>query len=405
MEAGTVIFYSWLSLWSMKSKSGAPSFYKTIELYVKKGWNVYLITVDKKNLETDLLCKENIFVMPEKSFDFILSNTKFRKVSLFIRQLHFYLFAKNITKKVVKTIENDKLIAYAYEVYGVKSAKWTAKKFGIPYITRFQGTILDGVRDNAWNRLRYYPHFYALRQKADLIIMTNDGTRGNVVLKRLHNESKQIKFWMNGLDILEDNAIKEFKDIRKELGISSEKRVLLTVSRLENWKRVERAIYALKEVLKYNADVVLIIVGDGSARDSLERITKEERIQDKVYFIGAIPHEEVYHFMKSCDIFLSLYDLSNIGNPLLEAMSLGCCIVTLNVGDTKQIVDNEKNGVIVDMDRIAELPIIITDLLGDHEKRKHISLNAEKYARSNFYTWETRMNMEYEEILGIMQNH
>ena len=49
MEKNTIIFYTGLSLWSMKEKSGAPSFFKTVDLYIRKGWNVYMVTFNEMN--------------------------------------------------------------------------------------------------------------------------------------------------------------------------------------------------------------------------------------------------------------------------------------------------------------------------------------------------------------------
>lgn len=50
----------------------------------------------------------------------------------------------------------------------------------------------DDEKDNLVNRLRYYPKLQAYGVEADMVLMTNDGTRGDEVLKRSGNKSRKI---------------------------------------------------------------------------------------------------------------------------------------------------------------------------------------------------------------------
>ena len=398
----SVIFYSWLSLWSMKNKSGAPSFYKTVELYVKKGWNVYLVTNEEKNRYIDLLPPERVFVVPKYKTDEVFVNTKLNKASIFIRQMHYTEYAKKVTQKILESNITCKFVLYAYEIYGVKVAKWASTTYGIPCVSRFQGTILDGIKDTIWNRVRYYPHFQALGEETDLIIMTNDGTRGDSVLKNLKNKTRNIKFWVNGLDLIGSKEKYDYSDFRQEYGLKKEQKVLLTVSRLERWKHVERAIFALDEVVKEYENISLVIVGDGAHRPDLEKLVEQLHLEKNVIFVGSIPHDQVYHFIANCDIFLSLYDLSNVGNPLLEAMCLGAPIITLANGDTGKFVENYKNGILLNTDELSLVPIKILEILHNKQLENSLREHAMEFANRNLYTWEKRMDMEYSEVEKLL---
>ena len=48
-----------------------------------------------------------------------------------------------------------------------------------------------------------------------------------------------------------------------------------------------------------------------------------------------------------------------MGNPLLEAMMAGKCIVTLNNGDTSQFIKNNENGILLEYDQLSKLPEVI----------------------------------------------
>jgi len=175
------------------------------------------------------------------------------------------------------------------------------------------------------------------------------------VLEHLAVNMDRVRFWMNGVDWESFEALPERQEARRRLAITA-KRVLLTVSRLVSWKRVERSIQALAGVVEYYPDTVLIVVGDGSERERLERLAHELGVAQHVRFEGAVPHDEVPQYLAATDIFLSFYDWTNVGNPLLEAMMAGKCIVTLNNGDTAHFIKDEENGILLEYEELPKLP-------------------------------------------------
>jgi len=391
-----VIFLSYLNLWSLQNKKGAPSFYKTIEAFINDGWNVTLINPDYKNGETPHIEKLNNYTFKPFFYPYV----KYKKVGFIARVLHaiqgniqMYILAKKALKEF-----SSKALIYSYEVHGVKSGKKISMKYKLPFVTRFQGTVLAPLKYSFKNIIRKFPHYGAIKTEADITIMTNDGTKGDQVLRDLKNNSRIIKFWRNGVDIDKARAIdfNRVNQIRKACGLSREDKVLLTVSRLAAWKKVDRAIYALSVANKKISDLKLVVVGDGDEKKNLIEYAKSLNMEDDVIFVGAVEQEEVKSYLDMGDIFLSLYDLSNVGNPLLEAMSCGKPIITLDVGDTNQIIHNRKNGIILGIDQLDMIPDAIVELVQDDNFSKKLGENAKTYASENFWTWRDRMNAELE---------
>ena len=113
---------------------------------------------------------------------------------------------------------------------------------------------------------------------------------------------------------------------------------------------------------------------------------------------------EVKYFMNGSDIFLSLYDHSNLCNPILEALVCGKCIVTIDDGSTRGILRDGYNAVLVKKEDLEKrLPKIIVSLLSDEKRRNQIRENARKYAETHLYTWDERMMMEIKEVEKIMK--
>ncbi|MBH1942058.1 glycosyltransferase family 4 protein [Mobilitalea sibirica] len=393
-----IIFLSYLNLWSMDKNKGAPSFYRTIEGYINDGWNVVLI-----NPQYEVGASPKIEGLTNITFKPVFYPLcKIKKVSFIgriLHSLHGSLKLFLLGRKVLQQF-GGKAIIYSYEVNSAIAGNKLRHKFNLPFVTRFQGTVLYPIKNNWYNRLKFYPHFQALEINADITIMTDDGTLGDKVLERLDNQSTKVFFWRNGVDISYNEPRNEtaIKDLRSKYNISSSDEVLITVSRLASWKKVNRAIEALSVITKERKNCKLIIVGDGDDKENLISLTNKLNLNNNVIFAGAIPQSEVKNYLNLADIFLSLYDLSNVGNPLLEAMSCGKPIITLNVGDTSSIIKHESNGILLEVEELSKIPQYINKILDNKEYSIKLGRQAKEFSKVNFRTWKNRIDMELNEV-------
>lgn len=409
MHKGKIVFLTSLTLWSMGKGHGGPAFTQTVQKYIDEGWEVFLISdVPGNQAYPNLDSEHNIFIQPSRFFKFC----KIRKIGLFFRYLDQWTRTWRFIRagKLLLEKNSKNTVLYAYEVFGVTACRKLASLFSLAMVTRFQGTKLSYVRNTALNRIRNYPGFQALSTPADLIIMTNDGTFGDRTLRKLHNTSPTLHL-RNGLEPLYLNHFRETtafdrQKFRLSLGIEAAEPMFLTISRLVNWKRLDRSIDGFADYCQTHPKGTLIIVGDGEERQALERRVESLGIGKRVVFTGSVSHSDTYQYMLACDIFLSLYDLSNLGNPLLEAMALGKCIVTLDVGDTRSVIQDRENAILLTMETLSSLSSILSELAVDTELRQQLGANAAAYAQSHFQTWESRMNAEFQAVSALLdQKH
>jgi len=239
-------------------------------------------------------------------------------------------------------------VVYGYETAATPTAYIISRVRKVPMVARFQGTTFKvDWEKKRFRSLRAWNTVLGLRVPADLIIMTNDGTQGDVVLEELGVPKSKVRFWMNGVDWQSFRVLPAQSEARKQLDISSQY-VLLTVSRLVSWKRVDRALRALPDIVKQFPSTVLLVVGDGPEKDPLMALSRELGVWEHVRFEGAVERSRLPLYYSAADILLSFYDWSNVGNPLLEAMMAGRPVVTIWSGDTERIVSSWSNGVILE---------------------------------------------------------
>lgn len=393
-----VVLITALPVWSLGNDKGGPALHRTLCALADRGYRVRLVSphVPRGDLQQGITHHE--VTMPRGDRRLV------PLAHLVYRAAWSELFRRRALAVARRASGADNVVlVYGYEVQGVPPARDLATRYGCPLVTRFQGTILaPWLRRFGW-QLRFWSHRRALSCPADAVVMTNDGTQGDRVLRHLGSWGPHVRFWMNGVEAPTDRDARSVAALREELGIAPGDAVLLTVSRLERWKRVERAVSAMPAVLEGIPGCHLVIVGDGGARPALEASARALGVCESVHFVGAVARDRLGEYYALANLFLSLYDLSNVGNPLLEAMSFGLCVVTLDVGDTRTVVEDGRTGVVLPVDRLADLPETIVALLRDPSRRDELSRAAQEQAAASFWTWEQRMAAEMELVRLLVE--
>jgi len=397
-----ILFITNLHLWSLEKGKGGRAFINTVEGYKNAGWRIWFIStgggIPENTIENDKIY-ENAYPKLDK-----LWRSRIRVVSVFARFLKMFLLEQYYFKTGCEILSNNKgkkFIIYAYETDAVIAAKKLSQKFNLPLVTRFQGTKHNKTPDNLNNRIRKAPNLQAYKTKADLTIMTNDGTQGLKTLQRLGNKSNEIVFWRNGVAKVPAEVLDKREQLREQFNFKNYF-IFLTVSRLVGWKKVDRAINAFSIVNKKYHNTRLVILGDGDAKKELMVLAEKLGIKDKVIFKGAVEQKLVSNYMVAADAFLSFYDLSNVGNPLMEAMMCGKPIITLDVGDTNELIKNNENGILLPMNKLQDIPEMMIKIIEDENFAKKIATGAIITAQTEFWSWEERISAEISKVEALL---
>lgn len=407
-----------LDIWSMGEGKGAPTVYRTLKAFNDDGHTAHVVLPwpeggdDASSSAGEALAA--------------LERVRFRRVpwprsarrrrgdrNLFYRawdrlqlSLLFPLVAAWEGRRILKREKID--VLYGYEVQGVLAANLLRRVKRLPLVARFQGSVLNPAQRDPLSLTRKIDHVIALKSSADLYIMTDDGTMGDVTLKRLNPSSgERLRFWRNGIDLERFRPAnpEEAACARKDLSIPLGAPVAVAVSRLVWWKRLERAIRAWPRVVAERSDALLVLVGDGEERPRLARMAKELGTERNVHFAGSVGQDEVLDYLHAADVFLSVNDLSNAGNPLMEAAACGKAIVTLNNGSTGKLIEDGKTGILLEPDDDEALAAAIIRLIQEPELRERLERQARQFARSNFRTWDERMAAEIQAVSELVSTH
>jgi glycosyltransferase involved in cell wall biosynthesis len=399
-----------LEVWALSGQGGAPSLYRTLEGYSRRGHEVHFIssTIGANHHHGAPVQQPpkldgvhfHLFQLPSIAESRLPVPNLARKVD---QKMRFATLFPRLAARHAESLFRERPfdLLYGYEVHGVLAQRRVREKHNLPLVTRFQGTIMYPYLNRPHSRLRKYEEVSALSTPAELYIMTDDGTQGDEVLQRLNPGSAgRVCFWRNGLDLgnVRPPEEGETEAVRKQLGLGHDDLVLVTATRLARWKRVDRTVDAVALLRNEGIAARLLIVGDGEERTNLEAQVHELGLQDLVTFVGAVPQPEVQHYLWASDVFLSTNELSNVGNPLLEAMVTGRCVVTLDEGDTRDLIRDGETGVLLSSGEPQVIADAVAQLSRDPDRRRRLGATARRVAERSFWSWDQRLDAEVDAV-------
>jgi 1,2-diacylglycerol 3-alpha-glucosyltransferase len=142
----------------------------------------------------------------------------------------------------------------------------------------------------------------------------------------------------------QDSATQRLK-LREKFGYQADTPVLLSLSRLAYEKNIHALIAAMPDIIAEKPKAQLLIVGDGPARETLERQVRQLQLADHVQFTGQIDNDDVCHYYQMADVFVSASDSESQGLTYDEALASDLPIVVMRSEYTDELIDDPAIGV------------------------------------------------------------
>ena len=147
--------------------------------------------------------------------------------------------------------------------------------------------------------------------------------------------------------------------------------VVVCVGRLTAKKGQSVLIDALAELGRRGCELACVLVGDGEDRPRLEAKAHDLGLGAKVEFAGRLGRDQVALRLGSCDVFVmpSVIDdsgaMEGIPVALMEAMAAGVPVVASAVSGIPELVEDDKNGLLVPAGDAGALADAIERLISD----------------------------------------
>lgn len=123
---------------------------------------------------------------------------------------------------------------------------------------------------------------------------------------------------------------------------------LVMVSRFSTYqKRQELLIEAFARV---RSDATLTFIGEGSERESMERLVAERGLGDRITFLDQIPQADLWERLRGFDLQCLATDYEGVPKIILESMAVGLPVLASRVTPLDELIADEVDGFLVDND-------------------------------------------------------
>ncbi len=200
------------------------------------------------------------------------------------------------------------------------------------------------------------------------------------------NKIQIVPHWIDGAKISKANMA----NLQKK----DSKFTFLFFGRLVNPKGSDLLIEAFKQIVKLKSkSVKLIVVGDGSLREHLKKLSYSYGLSKDILFTGHIVHEKLSDYFSLADCIVFPHRYFNYEWTLLEAMYTGKPIIATDVAATKDILKNKYNSLLCEptaeslakkMEYALNNPSLCKKIANNAlktVKEKHSMKNLEKYEK------------------------
>lgn len=164
-----------------------------------------------------------------------------------------------------------------------------------------------------------------------------------------------------------------------------DKFVVTFLGRIAPEKSVDLLIEAMQEIIKQNANIVLMIVGGGPQLDELKELAVSYHLEDYVIFTGAKESALVPSYYHASHLFVSASVTETQGLTFIEAMASGIPVLARYDKNLEGVVIDGRNGYFFNdkkdlIDKILELSTQDLSYLS-----KCATQDAMQYSSENFY--------------------
>lgn len=208
----------------------------------------------------------------------------------------------------------------------------------------------------------------------------------------------------NGIDMHRYANPEQITMFREDLGIPADSFVVGAAARLRPVKGIHLLIEAAGHLRSRLENLHVVVIGDGPQRPELELLVEKLGLKGRVHFLGY--QTEVERYLPGLDCFANVSLSEGLPLAVLEAMAARVPVLASAVGAVPEIVENGREGILVEKGSVPAISEGIVKLAGDAEWRKSLADSAYQKVIDTYTTEVMSRNYlnTYRDLLGV-ENH
>ncbi len=322
------------------------------------------------------------------------ADVRLRPLSYFLLPL-FAAASTIVTDRLVRSMKAD-ILHVNWVLPNGPAGAWVSSRRHVPMVVSLHGSDIYVAERNALFRKTARSVF----SRARAVVACSPDLRERAISIGAAPEAQVLPYGINP-DKFHPGL--RNSQVRKQYGCGESTILIAALGRMVHKKGFNILLDAFSQVSTRGQDVRLVIGGDGPLKQALIQQANRLGITEQVIFPGRIDWDKAPGFLASADIFVlpSVIDtygnVDGLPNVLLEAMACGNPVIASSIGGVPLVVDDDRNGLLVEAGKPEALALAIRELLAHPDQRQQLG----KSARSDIlehHTW-TKYAQQFTKIL------
>ncbi|WP_240410109.1 glycosyltransferase [Flavisolibacter nicotianae] len=220
---------------------------------------------------------------------------------------------------------------------------------------KLAGVPVVYTEHNTWDKyhkLTFFVNKLSFSAQTKVIAVSDDVAQS--IKTHYSKKRPQVQVIKNGINTEKySHDVPVHRDIRRELNIPPGSIVIGTAcvfrhqKRLDTWLEIAKAVHDRCPYTRF------IVAGDGLLRDVVHQKARDLQLLDVVHFPGL--QAEIRPYLDAMDVFMMSSAFEGLPIGLLEAMSMGCMPACTDAGGIPELVEKDRNGILVPVEQPMEM--------------------------------------------------
>ncbi|AKH33214.1 hypothetical protein XF24_00891 [candidate division SR1 bacterium Aalborg_AAW-1] len=259
-------------------------------------------------------------------------------------------------RNIIRDFQPEKAHLHGYGLMFINQLAKIIVDQKIPYIYTLHGAPVSadkkgGIIQKVYNLYKHTWGKFILDHASD-ITAVSQYTIDN--FSEFHPYKDRIRIVPNGI-YPEEFAKQIDYNIYDQYNVPEGSTIYLSIGRIERRKGHDKFIKMIPSLVESGVDVRYFIAGqDNGYKQVLDSLSQELGVSERIYYLGFVSGDDKLSMLQHADYVIFPSEKETFGLVTLEAMASGTTPIINNIGGFVDIVQDGKNGIIVNFSRVEE---------------------------------------------------
>jgi glycosyltransferase involved in cell wall biosynthesis len=284
-----------------------------------------------------------------------------------------------------------------------------ARRLGIPFVYEVRGMweLSAATRHIDWERSERFALERDLEtlvaQHADAVLTLTEALAQELALRGVGRE--RITVVPNAVDPSLFSPRRKHPELMLRFGLKPQQFMLVYAGSLLHYEGLDDLVRAVATLAQSGIDAMLVLAGEGEAKESLERLAGELGVERRIKLVGRVDHGQIADLWSLADVAAfprKPFRVCELVSPLkpLEPMAMGIPVVVSDVAALREMVRDDETGLVHRAGDATSLAQKLLQLANDPATRQRLG-RAAREAVLRERTWASvaeRMTGAYRKL-------